>query len=143
MGYIEDIIKLLLTSAMFRGCIKWMLIIPLKMPKIQSRDQDIASICTHQKFVSLKPVVQSSFQVKGLLQKLCMELMLTCKHSVRFLMESITSESVDSGQKNISPLSTNAYSRFLHIRSDLSFFQIQYCFETVACHFSHCFNSCL
>ena len=39
------------------------------MPKIQSRDQDIALICTHQKFLSLKPVVQSSFQVKGLLQK--------------------------------------------------------------------------
>ena len=75
------------------------------MPKLQSRDQDIASINTHQKFMSLKPVVHISFQAKGLFaKKLCIELMLTCKHSVGFVMKSITSESINSEQRNI-PLS--------------------------------------
>ena len=73
--------------------------------------------------MSLEPVAHISFQVKSLLEKLCMELMLTCKHSVGFVMKSITSASIDSGQRNISPLNTNAYSWLLHIRS--LFFQIQ------------------
>ena len=60
--------------------------------------------------MSLKPVVHISFKVKSVSKKLCMELMLTWKHSAGFVMESITSESVDSGQKNISPLNTNACS---------------------------------
>ena len=73
--------------------------------------------------MSLKPVMHISFQVNNVLEKLCMELMLTYKHSVGFVMESITSESVDSGQGSISPLNINAYSWLLHIRS--FFFQIQ------------------
>ena len=40
----------------------------------------------------------------------CMELMLTCEHSVGFVIKSVTSESINSGQRNISPLNTNAYS---------------------------------
>ena len=60
---------------------------------------------------------------KRFFAKNCMELMLTCKHSVCFVMKSVTSESINSGQRNISPLNTNAYSWLLQIRS--LFFQIQ------------------
>ena len=59
-----------------------------------------------------------------------MQLMLTCKHSVGLVMKSITNESINSGQGNISPLSTNAYS-CLPATYKKPFIDSAYCFETI------------
>ena len=97
-----------------------MLIIPLKMPKIQS----VYSFNLHASEIHVSEICGANFiSSEGSFAKNCMELMLTCKHSAGFVMKSITSESINSGQRNISPLNANAYGWLLHIRS--LFFQIQ------------------
>ena len=57
--------------------------------------------------MSLKPVVHTSFQEKSLLQN---------------TLHGTNAKTINSGQRNISPHDTNAYSWLLHIRS--LFFQI-------------------